>query len=67
MRISDDKLRLFQSEGDLQEYLTVNGLSGNAQKEHLEAWKNIKNKSAPKAVKKTTMVVTETDDSVELK
>ena len=30
MKISDDKLKLFDNEGDLRNYLKINGQSGNA-------------------------------------
>ena len=33
MKISDDKLKLFKSEGTLREYLKVNGNSGAAVEE----------------------------------
>ena len=76
---SDDKLKLFKTEAELVDYLKVNGITGGAQvfkKEHVEVLGKrvkVKPKSKPKSpptidrLKKTRMVVTETDESVELK
>ena len=74
MKINSDTLKLFKTEAELVDYLKVNGITGAAQVEHVSAWK--KGESKPKAkpksskintLKKTRMVVTETDESVELK
>ena len=74
MKINSDTLKLFKTEAELVDYLKVNGITGGAQAEHVSAWK--KGESKPKAkpksstkdrLKKTRMVVTETDESVELK
>ena len=65
MKISDDKLKIFNLEGDLVQYLKVNGNSGAAINEAVNRWKSI-NSSASK-VEKTTIVVTETDSTVETK
>ena len=74
MKINSDTLKLFKTEAELIDYLKVNGITGGAQAEHVSAWK--KGESKPKAkpksstidrLKKTRMVVTETDESVELK
>ena len=74
MKINSEPLKLFKTEAELVDYLKVNGITGGAQAEHVSAWK--KGESKPKAkpksstintLKKTRMVVTETDESVELK
>ena len=65
MNISDDKLKLFDLEGDLRHYLKVNGLKGSAVDESITRWKSISKDSSPS--EKTTMVVTETDTTVETK
>ena len=74
MKINSDTLKLFKTEAELVDYLKVNGITGGAQAEHVSAWK--KGESKPKSklksptidrLKKTRMVVTETDESVELK
>jgi len=65
MKISDEKLKIFSSEGDLVQYLKVNGNSGDAINEAISRWKSI-NSGASK-VEKTTMVVTEMDSTVETK
>ena len=68
MKISNDKLALFKDKAELENYLKVNGISGSAASDHIATWEKVKSKRAvPKAKKKTTMVVTETDDSVEIK
>jgi hypothetical protein len=66
MKISDDKLKLFELEGDLKNYLKINGVTGNAVKEHISRWVAIKEPSTINT-EKTTMVVTETDTAVETK
>tara|TARA_Y100000592_G_scaffold101158_1_gene186157 strand:- start:12778 stop:12975 length:198 start_codon:yes stop_codon:yes gene_type:complete len=65
MKISDDKLKLFDNEGDLRNYLKINGQSGNAIDESVNRWKNLNTENS--ASEKTTMVVTETDTTVETK
>ena len=65
MKISDDKLKLFDNEGDLRNYLKINGQSGNAIDESVNRWKNLNTENS--ANEKTTMVVTETDTTVETK
>ena len=65
MKISDDKLKLFDLEGDLRNYLKVNGLKQSAVDEHITRWKSIDKNSSTN--EKTTMVVTETDTAVETK
>lgn len=65
MKISDDKLKLFDNEGDLRNYLKINGQNGNAIDQSVDRWKNINTEDATK--EKTTMVVTETDTAVETK
>ena len=65
MKISDDKLKLFDNEGDLRSYLKINGQSGNAIEESVNRWKNLNTEDS--ASQKTTMVVTETDTTVETK
>lgn len=74
MKINSDTLKLFKTEAELVDYLKVNGITGGAQAEHVNAWKKGESKSKPKpksstidTLKKTRMVVTETDESVELK
>ena len=54
MKISDDKLKIFKSEGTLREYLKVNGNSGAAIEEAVDRWKSISSGSSK--VEKTTMV-----------
>ena len=41
MKISDDKLKIFKSEGTLREYLKVNGNSGAAIEEAVYRWSSI--------------------------
>ena len=65
MIISDDKLKLFKSEGTLREYLKVNGNSGAAVEEAVDRWNSLSSGSSE--VEKTTMVVTEMDSTVETK
>ena len=65
MKISDDKLKIFKSEGTLREYLKVNGNSGAAIEEAFERWNSLSSGSSE--VEKTTMVVTEMDSTVETK
>ena len=65
MKISDDKLKIFNSEGDLRQYLKVNGSSGAAVEEAVKRWKGLSSGSSE--VEKTTMVVTEMDSTVETK
>jgi hypothetical protein len=65
MKISDDKLKLFDNEGDLRNYLKINGQSGNAIEQSVDRWKNLNTEDS--ASQKTTMVVTETDTTVETK
>jgi hypothetical protein len=65
MKISDDKLKLFDLETDLKDYLKVNGLKQSAVDEHITRWKSIDKNSSTN--EKTTMVVTETDTAVETK
>ena len=64
MKINKDKLKLFDNEGDLRDYLKINGISGSAIDEHLTEWKSVKKE---KPTKKITMVATETDTTVETK
>ena len=65
MKISDDKLKLFDLEGDLRNYLKVNGLKQSAVDESITRWKSLDKNSSTN--EKTTMVVTETDTAVETK
>ena len=65
MKISDDKLKIFKSEGTLREYLKINGNSGAAIEEAVERWNSLNSGSSK--VEKTTMVVTEMDSTVETK
>ena len=65
MKISDDKLKIFKSEGTLREYLKINGNSGAAIEEAVERWNSLSSGSSK--VEKTTMVVTEMDSTVETK
>ena len=65
MKISDDKLKIFKSEGTLREYLKINGNSGAAIEEAVERWNSLSSGSSE--VEKTTMVVTEMDSTVETK
>ena len=65
MKISDDKLKIFKSEGTLREYLKVNGNSGAAIEEAVESWNRLTSGSSK--VEKTTMVGTEMDSTVETK
>ncbi len=65
MKISDDKLKIFNSEGDLRQYLKINGNSGAAVEEAVKRWNSLSSGSSE--VEKTTMVVTEMDSSVETK
>ena len=65
MKISDDKLKLFDNEGDLRNYLKINGQKGAAVDESVNRWKNLS--TGDTASEKTTMVVTETDTTVETK
>ena len=72
MKINSDTLKLFKTEAELVDYLKVNGITGGAQAEHVSAWKKGESKPKPKSstintLKKTRMVVTETEESVELK
>ena len=65
MKISDDKLKIFKSEGTLRQYLKINGNSGAAIEEAVDRWNSLSSGSSE--VEKTTMVVTETDTTVETK
>ena len=65
MKISDDKLKIFKSEGTLREYLKVNGNSGAAIEEAVNRWSSLSSRASE--VEKTTMVVTEMDSTVETK
>ena len=65
MKISDDKLKIFKSEGTLRQYLKVNGNSGAAIEEAITRWNSLSSGSSE--VEKTTMVVTEMDSTVETK
>ena len=65
MKISDDKLKIFKSEGTLRQYLKVNGNSGDAIEEAINRWNSLSSGSSE--VEKTTMVVTEMDSTVETK
>jgi len=65
MKISDDKLKIFKSEGTLRQYLKVNGNSGAAIEEAINRWNSLSSGSSE--VEKTTMVVTEMDSTVETK
>ena len=65
MKISDDKLKIFKSEGTLRQYLKVNGNSGAAIEEAINRWNSLSSSSSE--VEKTTMVVTEMDSTVETK
>ena len=63
MKISDDKLKIFKSEGTLRQYLKINGNSGAAIEEAVDRWNSLSSGSSE--VEKTTMVVTEMDSTVE--
>ena len=65
MKISDDKLKIFKSEGTLRQYLKVNGNSGASIEEAINIWNSLSSGSSE--VEKTTMVVTEMDSTVETK
>ena len=65
MKISDDKLKIFNSEGDLRQYLKINGNSGAAVEEAVKRWNSLSSGSSEG--EKTTMGVTEMDSSVETK
>ena len=65
MKISDDKLKIFKSEGTLRQYFKVNGNSGAAIEEAINRWNSLSSGSSE--VEKTTMVVTEMDSTVETK
>ena len=65
MKISDDKLKIFKSEGTLRQYLKINGNSGAAIEEAFDRWNILSSGSSE--VEKTTMVVTEMDSTVETK
>jgi hypothetical protein len=65
MRISKDKLKAFDNEGDLRAYLKINGISGTAIDEHIAEWNS--SDTTEKPTKKVTMVTTETDTTVETK
>ena len=65
MKISDDKLKIFKSEGTLRQYLKINGNSGAAIEEAVDRWNSLS--SGYSEVEKTTMVVTEMDSTVETK
>ena len=65
MKISDDKLKIFKSEGTLRQYLKINGNSGAAIEEAGDRWNSLSSGSSE--VEKTTMVVTEMDSTVETK
>ena len=65
MKISDDKLKIFKSEGTLREYLKIKGNSGAAIEEAVVRWNSLSSGSSK--VEKTTMVVTEMDSTVETK
>ena len=67
MKISEDKLALFTNKDELVNYLKINGISGSSASDHLAAWNKTKSRTVPKAKKRTTMVVTETDKTVETK
>lgn len=64
MKISVDKLKIFKDEGELRNYLKINGITGSAIEEHIMTWKS---GSSEKSTKKVTMVTTETDTTVETK
>tara|TARA_Y100000361_G_scaffold152986_1_gene173699 strand:+ start:118 stop:312 length:195 start_codon:yes stop_codon:yes gene_type:complete len=64
MKISVDKLKIFKEEGELRNYLKINGISGAAIEEHIMMWKS---GSSEKSIEKVTMVATETDTTVETK
>ena len=65
MKISDDKLKIFKSEGTLRQFLKINGNSGAAIEEAVDRWNSLSSGSSE--VEKTTMVVTEMDSTVETK
>ena len=65
MKISDDKLKIFKSEGTLRQYLKGNGNSGDAVEEAVNRWNSLSSGSSEG--EKTTMVVTEMDSTVETK
>lgn len=65
MKISTDKLKVFENEGDLRAYLKINGITGSAVDEHIAEWRSADKNEKP--AKKVTMVTTETDNSVETK
>ena len=67
MKISAPKLKVFKTEADLRGYLDQSGILGDDMEEHVKEWKNLTNSKPTPMTKKTTMVVTETDDSVEIK
>ena len=67
MKISAPKLKVFKTEADLRGYLDQSGILGDDLEEHVKAWKDATSVSSASVTKKTTMVVTETDDSVEIK
>ena len=64
MKISVDKLKIFKEEGELRNYLKINGISGASIEEHIMMWKS---DSSEKPAEKVTMVATETDATVETK
>ena len=66
MKISLPKLKVFKKEKDLREYLDQSGIVGEETEEYVLTWKSATKKPAS-PIKKTTMVVTETDKTVETK
>tara|TARA_Y100000034_G_scaffold110977_1_gene143590 strand:+ start:1128 stop:1328 length:201 start_codon:yes stop_codon:yes gene_type:complete len=66
MRVSLPKLKVFKKEDDLREYLDQSNIVGEEMEEYVKTWKGIMKKPASPR-KKTTMVVTETDKTVETK
>ena len=80
MKISDDKVNLFEMESDLRKYLKEMQISIVEEDSHVENWKSIRDydsksnlwhlrgsKRNTKKIKRTTMVTPETDKNVEIK
>jgi len=73
MKISNDKINLFEIESDLRKYLKEMQISSIEEDNHVEDWKSVRdcnsksNSWGLRGGKRTTMVTPETDKNIEIK
>ena len=80
MKISSDKINLFDIENDLRKYLKEKQISNAEADRHVDDWKSVRdydsksnswhlrgNKKTIEKIKRTTMVIPGSDKNVEIK